>query len=94
MRVVDLEGFAFAHIWRPFWPLWTGIPGSRVGDSLPITLERTAEIITTGTSPEWAEPTLDRLRRIGVVFPAWIRHPLVDALVAAGVATQEEETTK
>ena len=89
MRVTDLDEFAEFDIMRPFWPMHPDHqePEGRNYETYREMLDRTGqrrynlERITAelrkheGT--EWFQAVIGRLGRIGVVFPAYIKHPLV-----------------
>lgn len=82
MKVTDLEKFALEEVWRPFQ--------SRMGFdrrlvALPVNLEKTAKLLIADETG-WSELVLDRISRIGVWFPSYINHPLVDAVRAAQTA--------
>lgn len=78
-RVTDLEAFALRHVWRPYQ--------SKMGyectlQALPVSLEETAKLLATDDTG-WASCVLDRIKAIGFAFPPYIKHPLVDVIVAA-----------
>ena len=76
MRVTDLEKFAREHVWMPYWP---SHPDSGVYPSSKIpsyTLDQTLE--TLKTYPDYRVLVIRRLKVIGVTFPSYIQHPLVD----------------
>ena len=72
-KVTDLEKFSLEEIWMPFAA--TALKSSH-------SLEETAQLLTKGT--DWSINVLDRIRRVGFMFPPYIAHPLVDVLRAAG----------
>lgn len=89
MRVTDLEEFAEIHIWGPFWPIhpeadheckygnpenyraWLKRNGKRRHN-----LMQTCHHLRKHDA--WAAHVFDRLMRIGVTFPPYIQHPLVE----------------
>lgn len=78
MRVTDLEKFALEHIWRPYWadaPLMRGPRPERLPMGLGTTV-RLMEMDDTG----WTDMVVNRLAEIGVDFPDYVQHPLVDFL--------------
>jgi len=86
LRVTDLEEFSFDHIWRPYWPSYNRGDLPRPADvhglarltKAPRDLDGTANALMV--DDEWSQLVINRLGRIGVDFPAWMRHPLVDVV--------------
>lgn len=78
MRVTDLDEFSLEQIWRPYQGMLFDAPRLV---SPPMSLEDTAEKLRDDT--EWSRCVLNRLRSIGVTFPPYIAHPLVDVVRAA-----------
>jgi hypothetical protein len=81
MRVTDLDKFSLQEIWRPYQNMV--FPDADRLRRPPYSLLETAALVSGDT--EWSRCVLDRLRCIGVHFPSYIQHPLVDA-VKEGVA--------
>ncbi len=77
MRVTDLEKFALEQIWRPYQGI-CAFPQKERFDRLPVSLEGTALLLEDGG--HWSRAVCDRLRAIGVTFPDYIKHPLVDVV--------------
>ena len=79
MRVTDLDKFALEEIWRPYQTM-KGY--ERRLERSPMSLTETAlELLHDRTG--WAQRVFDRLRGIGVQFPAYVQHSLVDVIKAA-----------
>jgi len=74
--VTDLDKFALEEIWRPYQSM-RGY--ERRLEKSPMNLADTAVELAHDTTG-WAECVLDRIRRIGVQFPPYIRHELVDVI--------------
>lgn len=82
MKVYNLEQFCRDQIFSPYWPMWyevfglesekSKIPNKELMKVLRILKEN------RGT-PVW-NMTMNRLVLIGVTFPEYIKHPLVDYL--------------
>ena len=98
MRVTDLDEFARKEIWHPYLPAL--IPDEDVARMSPRTayaflLGATREYEGRGilgasvamleANPEVAKMVIRRLKKIGVTFPTWIHHPLVDYLRQNGI---------
>lgn len=77
MRVTDLEKFALEQIWWPYSST-SALPQNHRFDRLPMSLEDTALLLDEGS--HWSSAVCDRLRAIGVTFPNYINHPLVDVV--------------
>lgn len=77
MRVTDLEKFSLEQIWRPYQNLVDGLPEERLM-SPPYNLGDTARMLQEDN--RWSRCVLDRISAIGVTFPAYINHPLVDLI--------------
>ena len=76
MRVTDLDDFSLQQVWRPY----QGMVGyERRLDRPALPLDATADRLRQDTA--WTKCVLDRLRGIGVEFPAYVQHPLVDVIV-------------
>lgn len=82
MRVTDLEKFALEQIWRPYQ---TKMGYDDRLTSLPVSLEKTAELLATDDTG-WATVVLDRITRIGIRFPTYIQHPLVEVVRSAALS--------
>lgn len=80
-RVVDLDKFSLEEIWWPYQNFHAF--GEKRLSSPPMSLEETAALLRERS--EWSQCVIDRLSRIGVTFPRYIVHPLVDA-VRDGIA--------
>lgn len=76
-RVTDLEKFALEEIWWPYQNLM-GHDERRLS-SLPMGLVDTAKLLATDQTG-WAKLVLDRLCNIGICFPSYVRHPLVEVV--------------
>lgn len=85
MRVTDLEKFSLEQIWRPYQSIY-GYEDRLIAP--PVGLEKTAHLLLEDT--EWSRCVLDRLRRIGVTFPSYIVHPLVDVVKCPATPKQAE----
>lgn len=87
MRVTDLETFAEEEIWSPYWPMHPDADQTSRGPeryreglkrmgirrhSLDDTLLHLREL------PNFRERVINRLGAIGIVFPAYVQHPLAD----------------
>lgn len=77
-RVTDLEKFSLEEIWRPYQTL-KGF--EKRLDAPPYNLGDTARMLQDVS--HWSRCVLDRLHKIGVSFPAYIQHPLVDVVTSA-----------
>lgn len=88
MKVTDLEKFAFENVWRPYWPMHpdagprsaTGTPEryeDRFGKKRH-TLMQTLTMLQE--NPDYRACVIGRLAAIGVRFPEYVKHPLVDAV--------------
>lgn len=86
MRVTDLEKFALEQIWWPYSSISAFAQEKRF-ERLPISLEGTALLLENGG--HWSSAVCDRLRAIGVTFPDYIKHPLVDAVKKLTTPTRE-----
>lgn len=75
MRVTDLEKFSLEQIWRPFQNQEPFEFEDRLMSS-PYNLGDTTRFLMEDTP--WSRCVLDRLKNIGITFPAYIVHPLVD----------------
>ena len=73
VKITDLEEFSLRHVWRPFQS--NDIPDYK---SPPHNLEETAQILSENS--EWSNSVLSRIRGIGIYFPPYIKHPLVDVV--------------
>ncbi|GAB3192015.1 hypothetical protein [Nesterenkonia suensis] len=89
MRVTDLEEFAESEIMQPYWP---GHPDhqkpegrdyesyremlTRTGQRR-YSLERVTDELRKHEDSEWFRMVINRLGCIGIVFPAYVQHPLV-----------------
>lgn len=82
-KVTDLEEFAFAQIWRPYWPMHPDAPPhvagttpESYGDRLRHTLTETVK--TLQDNPAFREAVIGRLWRMSICFPAYVNHPLAE----------------
>jgi hypothetical protein len=80
MRVTDLEKFSLEQIWRPYQNKPPYEFEKRLEEA-PYNLGDTARMLQEDN--DWSRCVLSRLRAIGVTFPAYIVHPLVDVVKAA-----------
>lgn len=78
MRVTDLEKFSLEQIWRPYQTL-KGF--EKRLDAPPYNIGDTARMLHDVNW--WSRRVLDRLHKIGVSFPTYIQHPLVDVIASA-----------
>ena len=84
MKVTDLEEFAKNQIWRPYWPMHAEAETTDDGhwrdfdewwrETRP-NLRTTLEMLRL--RPDVRKAVVNRLSRIGVRFPSYIKHPLV-----------------
>ncbi len=77
MRVTDLEKFSLEQVWRPY-QTWSPFPTDKTFQGSPANLDETAQFLQE--QGRWSDAVLDRIRRIGVTFPPYIVHPLVDLI--------------
>lgn len=80
MRVTDLEKFSLEQIWRPYQNKFSPAFEKRL-ESVPYNLGDTARFLAEDN--EWSRCVLSRLRGVGITFPAYIVHPLVDLVKLA-----------
>ncbi len=73
-RVTDLEKFALEEVWRPYQNM---MGYEKRLERLPVGLEETARLLRADTTG-WSKRVIDRIKNIGVTFPDYIQHPLVD----------------
>ncbi len=73
-RVTDLEKFALEEVWRPYQNM---MGYEKRLERLPVGLEETARLLQADTTG-WSKRVIDRIKNIGVTFPDYIQHPLVD----------------
>lgn len=78
MRVTDLDKFSLQEIW---WPFQTIMGYEERLNKPPLSLDDTAVLLAKPSY--WSGCVLDRLSRIGVTFPSYVVHPLVDVVRAA-----------
>jgi len=91
VKVTDLEKFAYEDVWRPYWPAHpdagprdfaSGTPETyekRFGrGGLKHTLMQTLTLLEENR--EYRHLVVGRLSAIGVQFPDYVKHPLVDAI--------------
>lgn len=83
-RVTDLDEFSLDHVWRPYWPTWLDMHGetwdqsSRLAEPLMGLIETAEELAKPS---KWSDQVIGRLARIGVQFPSWVMHELVDVVL-------------
>jgi len=75
-RVTDLDKFALEEVWRPYQSM---MGHEKRLERLPMSLDDTAALLRSDQTG-WADLVLDRVRRIGFTFPAYIHSPLVDVV--------------
>ena len=74
-KTTNLETFVLAHIYKPYWtmlskePLIERLRGEYSLDFASAHLE---------SNPEWAYLVIRRIKNIGIWFPEYVVHPLVD----------------
>jgi hypothetical protein len=81
LRVTDLEKFSFDQIWRPYWRSHSTNTNDQWGSDLkraPFDLPETATQLTEPS--KWSAQVIGRLTSVGVTFPGWVQHPLVDVI--------------
>jgi hypothetical protein len=74
MRVTDLEKFALEEVWRPYQNM---MGYEQRLARMPVGLEETARLLRADTTG-WSKRVIDRIEAIGITFPDYIQHPLVD----------------
>lgn len=82
MRVYNLEQFCRDQIFRPYWPMWykvLGLESERFNPPNRELMKVLRVLKESGGTPVW-EMTMNRLVLIGVTFPEYVKHPLVDYL--------------
>ena len=82
MKVYNLEMFCHDHIFRPYWPMWYKVLGLESEKAEPPNRELTKvlRILKENRGTTVWDMTMNRLALIGVTFPKYIKHPLVDYL--------------
>lgn len=87
MRVTDLEKFSLEQIWRPYQTLM-GFGEPRLMWP-PFGLDETARLLSQPS--DWSAAVLSRLHAIGVTFPSYIKHPLVDVVKGSAAGGRDGE---
>src|SRR5574343_117421 len=76
MKVTDLEQFTLEQIYRPY-QLALGIGDKRLERlTKDYNLENARGLLIK--NKKWSRLVLSRLQKIGIEFPPYIKHPLVD----------------
>jgi len=78
MKVYNLEQFALEQIYRPYQTM-LGFGFDEKLKRLPYSLEKTVELLKEKS--EWSSLVLSRIKGIGVTFPEYIKHELVDLVI-------------
>lgn len=82
MRVTNLEKFVKEQVWNPYKNI-APFP------ECPEMWVLASHLQVSNEVTNWANLVLNRLQGIGITFPSWINHPIVDVLVSRGVAKKE-----
>jgi hypothetical protein len=76
-KITDLEKFSLEEVWWPYQTMEPHCFEERLTNP-PFDLLKTAELLRIKN--EWTECVLSRIYAVGVYFPDYIRHPLVDVI--------------